>query len=164
MKRRNDIYNVGNDYDQKVSAYFITDDTEAEKQKGAFPGYKAYSDGLYHFTTKPVYELSGGESALNKRVFNKLPQSGAFPGYKAYSDGLYHFTTKPVYELSGGESALNKRVFNKLPQSNWGKNIETWPASAADTLSAISDASAVFSKDYATVEDPTDNVWEKPNP
>lgn len=122
MKRRNDIYNVGNDYDQKVSAYFITDDKEAEAQ------------------------------------------SGAFPGYKAYSDGLYHFTTKPVYELSGGESALNKRVFNKLPQSNWDKNIETWPASAADTLSAISDASAVFSKDYATVEDPTDNVWEKPNP
>lgn len=122
MKRRNDIYNVGNDYDQKVSAYFVTDDAEAEKQKGAFPGYKAYSDGLYHFTTKPVYELSGGESALNKRVFNKLPQSG------------------------------------------WDANIETWPASAAETFSAISDASAVFSKDYATVEDPTDNVWEKPNP
>lgn len=122
MKRRNDIYNVGNDYDQKVSAYFVTDNTEAEKQKGAFPGYKAYSDGLYHFTTKPVYELSGGESALNKRVFNKLPQSG------------------------------------------WDANIETWPASAAETFSAISDASAVFSKDYATVEDPTDNVWEKPNP
>lgn len=122
MKRRNDIYNVGNDYDQKVSAYFVTEDTEAEKQKGAFPGYKAYSDGLYHFTTKPVYELSGGESALNKRVFNKLPQSG------------------------------------------WDANIETWPASAAETLSAISDASAVFSKDYATVEDPTDNVWTKPNP
>lgn len=122
MKRRNDIYNVGNDYDQKVSAYFITDDEDAENQKGAFPGYKAYSDGLYHFTTKPVYELSGGESALNKRVFNKLPQSG------------------------------------------WDANIETWPASAAETFSAISDASAVFSKDYATVEDPTDNVWEKPNP
>ena len=122
MKRKNDIYNVGNDYPQDVSAYFITDDKVAEAQ------------------------------------------SGAFPGYKAYSDGLYHFTTKPVYELSGGPSALNKRVFNKLPQSKWDTNIETWPASAAETFSAISDASAVFSKDYATVEDPTDNVWEKPNP
>ena len=75
MKRRNDIYNVGNDYDQEVSAYFITDDKVAEAQSGAFPGYKAYSDGLYHFTTKPVYELSGGPSALNKRVINNLPQS-----------------------------------------------------------------------------------------
>lgn len=89
MKRRDDIYNVGNDYDQKVSAYFVTEDTEAEKQKGAFPGYKAYSDGLYHFTTKPVYELSGGEFALNKRIFNKLPQSEwqapDFPGASAFS-------------------------------------------------------------------------------
>ena len=74
MKRRNDIYNVGNDYDQEVSAYFVTKDTEAELSAGV-KGYKAYSDGLYHFTTKPVYELSGGASALNKRVINNLPQS-----------------------------------------------------------------------------------------
>ena len=118
MKRRNDIYNVGNDYDQKVSAYFITDDKEAEAQ------------------------------------------SGAFPGYKAYSDGLYHFTTQPVYELSGGPSALNKRVFNKLPQSNW----EAPDFKDVSAFSAINDASAVLSPDYATVEDPTDNVWKKPTP
>ena len=117
MKRRNDIYNVGNDYDQKVSAYFYTDEDKPTSAYG-----------------------------------------------KAYSDGLYHYTKKPVYELSGGESALNKRVFNKLPQDKWDTNIETWPASAAQTFSAAADASAVFSKDYATVEDPTDNVWEKPNP
>jgi len=70
MKRRNDIYNVGNDYPQVVSAYFYTDENKPTSAYG-----KAYSDGLYHYTTKPVYELSGGPSALNKRVFNKLPQS-----------------------------------------------------------------------------------------
>lgn len=61
MKRRNDLYNLGNDYPQDVSAYFVTSG-------------KAYSDGLYHYTTKPVYELSGGASALNKRILN-VPQS-----------------------------------------------------------------------------------------
>lgn len=74
MKRRNDIYNVGNDYEQDVSAYFVTDDKEAATAAGV-ADYKAYSDGLYHFTTKPVYELSGGASALNKRVINNLPQT-----------------------------------------------------------------------------------------
>ena len=68
MKRKNDLYNVGNDYPQDVSAYFVTDDKEV-------PYGKAYSDGLYHYTTKPVYELSGGASALNKRILNVLPQS-----------------------------------------------------------------------------------------
>jgi len=74
MKRRNDIYNVGNDYDQEVSAYFVTNDDDAALSANV-PGYKAYSDGLYHFTKKPAYELSGGADALNKRVINNLPQS-----------------------------------------------------------------------------------------
>lgn len=112
MKRREDIYNVGNDYNQVTSAYFVTADAEAEAQAGV-------------------------------------------KGYKAYSDGLYHYTTAPVYELSGGVSALNKRVFNKLPQDKWQA------PEFADALSAITDASAVFSPDYATVEDPTDNKWTK---
>jgi len=73
MKRREDIYNVGNDYNQVTSAYFVTDDKTAATSAGV-AGYKAYSDGLYHYTLAPVYELSGGVSALNKRVFNKLPQ------------------------------------------------------------------------------------------
>jgi len=75
MKRREDLYNLGNDYFQKTDVYFVTDDeTAAASAKVA--GYKAYSDGLFHFTTQPVYELSGGASALNKRIFNVLPQSG----------------------------------------------------------------------------------------
>lgn len=113
MKRREDIYNVGNDYEQKVSAYFVTDDTQAATSAGV-------------------------------------------AGYKAYSDGLYHYTLKPVYELSGGVSALNKRVFNKLPQSDWASYDFGKDASA---FSAINAASAVFSPDYATVEDPTNNTW-----
>ena len=116
MKRRNDIYNVGNDYNQEVSAYFC--DTEDEVKKVS--GYG-------------------------------LP----------YSDGLYHYTKKPVYELSGGEDVLNKRVFNKLPQSSW-----TAPdlGDNASAFSAINDASAVLSPDYATVEDADDRVWKKPTP
>jgi hypothetical protein len=113
MKRREDQYNAGNDYLQVTSAYFVTADDAAEAQSKV-------------------------------------------PGYKAYSDGLYHYTLKPVYELSGGVSALNKRVFNKLPQDKWQA------PEFADALSAITDASAVFSPDYATVEDPTDNEWIKP--
>lgn len=74
MKNRDNIYNVGNDYYQKLEQYFVTADEAAAEQAG-ISGFKAYSDGLYHFTTQPVYELSGGLSALNKRVFNKLPQS-----------------------------------------------------------------------------------------
>ena len=74
MKRREDQYNAGNDYLQVTSAYFVTADKTAEEKSGV-PGYKAYSDGLYHYTTVPVYELSGGLSALNKRVFTKLPQN-----------------------------------------------------------------------------------------
>lgn len=113
MKRREDIYNVGNDYFQKTSAYFLDTDAKVE------------AEGLYG---------------------------------KAYSDGLYHYTVAPVYELSGGESALNKRVFNKLPQSAWAPAV----FEGASAFSAITDASAVFSPDYATIEDPTDNKWEKP--
>lgn len=75
MKRREDIYNLGNDYFQKTDVYFVTADADAAKSAD-IAGYKAYSDGLYHFTTQPVYELSGGASALNKRIFNVLPQSG----------------------------------------------------------------------------------------
>ena len=74
MKRREDIYNLGNDYFQKTDVYFVTADKEAE-EAAKVAGYKAYSDGLFHFTTQPVYELSGGVSALNKRIFNVLPQS-----------------------------------------------------------------------------------------
>ena len=73
MKRREDIYNLGNDYFQKTDVYFVTADEEAAKSAD-IAGYKAYSDGLFHFTTQPVYELSGGASALNKRIFN-VPQS-----------------------------------------------------------------------------------------
>lgn len=73
MKRREDIYNLGNDYFQDTKVYFVTADEEAAKSAD-IAGYKAYSDGLYHFTTQPVYELSGGASALNKRIFN-VPQS-----------------------------------------------------------------------------------------
>jgi hypothetical protein len=102
MKRREDIYNLGNDYFQKTDVYFVTADEEAAK-------------------------------------------SADIAGYKAYSDGLFHFTTQPVYELSGGVSALNKRIFN-VPQGDW-KPLEGLEASA---WSAINDASAVLSPDYAT--------------
>lgn len=114
MKRREDQYNAGNDYLQVTSAYFVTDDKTAEQKSGV-------------------------------------------PGYKAYSDGLYHYTTAPVYELSGGKNALNKRVFTKLPQDKW----EAPSFDGADSLSAITDASAVFSPDYSTVEYDfeTDNSW-----
>lgn len=114
MKRREDQYNAGNDYLQVTSAYFVTDDKTAEQKSGV-------------------------------------------PGYKAYSDGLYHYTTAPVYELSGGKNALNKRVFTKLPQDKW----EPQSFDGADSLSAITDASAVFSPDYSTVEYDfeTDNSW-----
>ena len=78
MKRREDLYNLGNDYFQKVETYFVTADSAAEASAGV-AGYKAYSDGLFHFTTQPVYELSGGASALNKRIFNVLPQSAWAP-------------------------------------------------------------------------------------
>lgn len=73
MKRREDIYNLGNDYFQKTDVYFVTADDAASTAAGV-AGYKAYSDGLYHFTTQPAYELSGGVSALNKRIFN-IPQA-----------------------------------------------------------------------------------------
>lgn len=75
MKRREDLYNLGNDYFQKTDVYFVTADSAASAEAG-IATYKAYSDGLFHFTTQPVYELSGGASALNKRIFNVLPQSG----------------------------------------------------------------------------------------
>lgn len=71
MKRRNDLYNLGNDYPQDVSAYFL--DTDDEVKTSGFYG-KAYSDGLFHYTVKPAYELSGGKDALNKRILN-VPQS-----------------------------------------------------------------------------------------
>lgn len=122
MKRREDIYNLGNDYFQKTDVYFVTEDSAAAEAAG-------------------------------------------IDGYKAYSDGLFHFTTQPVYELSGGVSALNKRIFNVLPQSAWAP-IDFEGASA---FSAINDASAVFSKDYATGivvglngGDTTDKEWKKP--
>lgn len=119
MKRRETIYNLGNDYFQDTKVYFVTADEAAEQSAGV-AGYKAYSDGLYHYTTQPVYELSGGASALNKRIFNVLPQSGWKPG-----------------DFAGVE-----------------------------TFSAINDASAVFSPDYATgvvVGDAEiDKTWKKP--
>lgn len=116
MKNRDNIYNVGNDYYQKLETYFVTDDKEAASAAG-------------------------------------------IDTYKAYSDGLYHYTTQPVYELSGGLSALNKRVFNKLPQSEW----EAPTFDGIETFSAINDASAVFSPDYAKVEMDfeTDNDWSE---
>lgn len=76
MKNRDNIYNVGNDYFQKVETYFRTTQDEVDAVSGKAP---IYSDGLYHYTQEPVYELSGGASALNKRVFNKLPQSAWAP-------------------------------------------------------------------------------------
>ena len=114
MKRREDQYNAGNDYLQKTSAYFRTTQEEVDAVSGKAP---------------------------------------------IYSDGLYHYTTAPVYELSGGVSALNKRVFTKLPQSVWAAP----DFEGASALSAITDASAVFSPDYSTVEYDfeTDNEWTK---
>lgn len=86
MKRRNDLYNLGNDYNQEVSAYFVEKDEDVEA-KGLYG--KAYSDGLYHYTVKPAYELSGGKDALNKRILNVLPQSAwnapDFPGVETFS-------------------------------------------------------------------------------
>ena len=121
MKRREDIYNLGNDYFQKTDVYFVTADADAEA-------------------------------------------SAKVAGYKAYSDGLFHFTTQPVYELSGGVSALNKRIFN-IPQDEW-KALEGLEASA---WSAINDASAVLSPDYATGivvgingTDTVEKEWKKP--
>lgn len=106
MKRRNDLYNLGNDYAQETSAYFETE------------------------------------------------------GAGVYSDGLYHYTKKPVYELSGGKDALNKRILNVLPQSGWAAP----DFSGAESFSAQSDASAVFSPDYATaVSDATvEGPFQKP--
>ena len=104
MKRRETIYNLGNDYFQDTKTYFRT-------------------------TSGEVADVSG-----------KAP---------IYSDGLYHYTQEPVYELSGGASALNKRIFN-VPQSEWTKQFDTVPASAYETFSALPDASAVFSPEYAT--------------
>ena len=72
MKRREDIYNLGNDYFQKAEVYFRTTQDEVDEVSGKSP---VYSDGLYHYTQEPVYELSGGVSALNKRIFNVLPQT-----------------------------------------------------------------------------------------
>lgn len=121
MKRREDIYNLGNDYFQKTDVYFVTADADAEASAGV-------------------------------------------AGYKAYSDGLFHFTTQPVYELSGGVSALNKRIFN-IPQEQW-EPLEGLEASA---WSAINDASAVLSPDYATGivvglngTETVDKEWKKP--
>lgn len=121
MKRREDIYNLGNDYFQKTDVYFVTDDEKA---------------------------------ALSADI----------PGYKAYSDGLFHFTTQPVYELSGGVSALNKRIFN-IPQDAWSAA----PGLEASAWSAINDASAVLSPDYATGivvsingTDTVEKDWKKP--
>jgi len=105
MKRREDIYNLGNDYFQDTKVYFVTADSAASAQAG-------------------------------------------IESYKAYSDGLYHFTTQPVYELSGGASALNKRIFN-IPQSAFSGQFDTVPTSAWQTFSAINDASAVFTDNYA---------------
>lgn len=114
MKNRDNIYNVGNDYFQKVEEYFVT--------SGEAPG------------KSPIY-----------------------------SDGLYHYTVQPIYELSGGASALNKRVFNKLPQSGWAPvDPSVIPADVlASAFSAAPDASALFSPDYAKIEDPTTNDWSK---
>ena len=100
MKRREDIYNLGNDYFQKAEKYFRTTQDEVDEVSGKSP---------------------------------------------VYSDGIYHYTQEPVYELSGGVSALNKRIFN-VPQTEWD------PATfeGVETFSAINDASAVFSPEYAT--------------
>lgn len=122
MKRRETIYNLGNDYFQDTEVYFVTANSAAA-------------------------------------------QSAGIEGYKAYSDGLYHFTTQPVYELSGGASALNKRIFN-LPQSTFSGQFDTVPVSAYSGFSAITDASALFTDNYAQgivvgTEDPKKN-WKKP--
>ena len=121
MKRRETIYNLGNDYFQDTKVYFVTDDEQAAA-------------------------------------------SAKIDGYKAYSDGLYHFTTQPVYELSGGASALNKRIFNVLPQSTW--TAPDFVTENASAWSAINDASAVFSPEYATGivvgDTPVKKDWKKP--
>lgn len=119
MKRRETIYNLGNDYFQDTKVYFVTNDEQAAA-------------------------------------------SAKIDGYKAYSDGLYHYTTQPVYELSGGASALNKRIFN-VPQEEW--TTPDFIEENASAWSAINDASAVFSPEYATGivvgDTPVEKDWVK---
>lgn len=66
--KKEDLYNLGNDYQQVEEVYFNTSAT----------GVSGYYDGMYHETMKPVYELSGGYDSLNKRIFN-VPQSAWAP-------------------------------------------------------------------------------------
>ena len=94
MKRRETIYNLGNDYFQDTKTYFRTTSAEVEAVSGKAP---VYSDGLYHYTQEPVYELSGGASALNKRIFNKLPQTDWTP---AEFDGIETFSALPIYIIN----------------------------------------------------------------
>lgn len=116
MKRTRDIYNVGNDYDQVKATYFVTADADAEAAAG-ISGYKAYSDGLYHYTQKPVYELSGGEDALNKRVFNK-PQnewdvSEVDESFSTINDAKYVFS--PDY------ATVDDDITDNDPAKEWKK-------------------------------------------
>ena len=121
MKRRETIYNLGNDYFQDTEVYFVTDDDKAAASAG-IAGYKAYSDGLYHFTTQPVYELSGGASALNKRIFNVLPQSawGELPStmepsaWSAINDASALFTPGYATGVVVGDDKIEKEW--KKPQ------------------------------------------------
>ena len=117
MKRRETIYNLGNDYFQDTEVYFVTDDDKAAASADIV-GYKAYSDGLYHFTTQPVYELSGGASALNKRIFN-VPQSAwgdkfdtiptsAYETFSAINDASAVFTPGYATGVVVGDEDPNK--------------------------------------------------------
>lgn len=127
MKRREDLYNLGNDYFQKTDVYFVTEDSAAAKSAG-IAGYKAYSDGLFHFTTQPVYELSGGASALNKRIFNVLPQSGwakvdfgdnasAFSAINAASAVFSPDYAKGVVVAIEGVSGDAKKDYSNTPKA-----------------------------------------------
>ena len=114
MKRREDIYNLGNDYFQKADVYFVTADAEAAKS-AKIDGYKAYSDGLYHYTTQPAYELSGGVSALNKRIFNVLPQDTwapaeglEAPAWSAISDTSAVLSPDYATGIVVGDAAVEK--------------------------------------------------------
>lgn len=121
MKRRETIYNLGNDYFQKTDEYFVVDDKQAEASAGV-AGYKAYSDGLYHFTTQPVYELSGGASALNKRIFN-VPQSAWGDKFDTVPTSAYE-TFSAINDASAVFSpgyATGVVVGEEAAYANWDK-------------------------------------------
>lgn len=117
LNMRESLYNLGNDYFQESSAYFITKDEDLPEE-AVSKGIKGYSDGLYHYTKKPVYELSGGPDALNKRIFN-VPQSAwADPEFA----GVSAFTAiNAASAVFSDDYATGIVVGDAEPSSEWTK-------------------------------------------